>query len=91
MGAFQGERLVLSVMMNALCDDVLGETLTYLAERKAFGRPIASMQVWRHRMADWMTRLEASRALTYRAAEQLAAGDPEGDLTVSMSKLYGPT
>ncbi|MCP3985883.1 MAG: acyl-CoA dehydrogenase [bacterium] len=89
MGAFQGERLVLSVMMNALCDDVLGETLSYLAERKAFGRPIASMQVWRHRMADWMAKLEASRALTYRAAEQLAAGDREGDLTVSMSKLFG--
>jgi citronellyl-CoA dehydrogenase len=89
MGAFQGERLVLSVMMNALCDDVLGETLAYLAERKVFGRSIASMQVWRHRMADWMTRLEASRALTYRAAEQLASGDPEGELTVSMSKLYG--
>jgi len=89
MKAFQGERLVLSVMMNALCDDVLAETLEYLAERKVFGRPIASMQAWRHRMADWMTRLEASRALTYRAAEQLAKGDPEGDLTVSMSKLYG--
>jgi citronellyl-CoA dehydrogenase len=89
MGAFQGERLVLSVMMNALCDEVLGETLAYMAERKAFGQPIASMQAWRHRMADWMTRLEASRALTYRAAEQLAAGDPEGELTVSMSKLYG--
>ena len=88
MGAFQGERLVLSVMMNALCDDVLGETLAYLAERKAFGRSIASMQVWRHRMADWMAKLEASRALTYRAAEQLAEGDREGDLTVSMSKLY---
>jgi len=89
MGAFQGERLVLSVMMNALCDDVLAETLDYLAERKVFGRPIASMQAWRHRMADWMTKLEASRALTYRAAEQLATGDREGDLTVSMSKLYG--
>ena len=31
MRAFQGERLVLSVMMNALCDDVLSETLAYLA------------------------------------------------------------
>jgi alkylation response protein AidB-like acyl-CoA dehydrogenase len=89
MGAFQGERLVLSVMMNALCDDVLGETLAYLADRKVFGQPVGSMQVWRHRMADWMAKLEASRALTYRAAEQLATGDREGDLTVSMSKLYG--
>ncbi|MCP5039867.1 MAG: acyl-CoA dehydrogenase [bacterium] len=89
MGAFQGERLVLSVMMNALCDDILAETMGYMAERKAFGQSIASMQVWRHRMADWITKLEASRALTYRAAEQLAEGDRAGDLTVSMSKLFG--
>jgi len=89
MEAFKGERLVLSVMMNALCDDVLGETLAYLAERKAFGQPLASMQVWRHRMADWMTRLEASRALTYRAAEQLSARDLQGEVTVSMAKLFG--
>lgn len=89
MGAFQGERLVLSVMMNALCDDVLAETLAHLAERRAFGRPLASMQAWRHRMADWMARLEGSRALTYRAAEQLCDGDPRGEVTVSMAKLLG--
>jgi citronellyl-CoA dehydrogenase len=47
------------------------------------------MQAWRHRMADWMTRLEASRALTYRAAEQLVDGDPEGEVSISMAKLYG--
>jgi citronellyl-CoA dehydrogenase len=88
MGAFQGERLVLSVMMNAVCDDVLEETLAYLAERKAFGQSIGSMQVWRHRMADWMTKVEASRALTYRSAQQLSEGDREGELTISMSKLF---
>lgn len=89
MGAFQGERLVLSVMMNAVCDDVLEETMGYLAERKAFGQTVGSMQVWRHRMADWLTKVEASRALTYQAAQQLAEGDRAGDLTVSMSKLFG--
>jgi alkylation response protein AidB-like acyl-CoA dehydrogenase len=89
MQAFQGERLVLSVMMNALCRDVMEETLRYLAERKVFGQPIASMQVWRHRMADWLTRLEASEALTYRSADQLVSGDPHAEVGVSMAKLYG--
>lgn len=89
MQAFQGERLVLSTMMNALCRDVLEETLRYLAERKAFGQPLASMQAWRHRMADWLTRLEASEALTYRAADQLCSGDPRAEVTVSMTKLFG--
>jgi citronellyl-CoA dehydrogenase len=89
MQAFQGERLVLATMMNAVCRDVLEETLGYMAERKVFGQPIGSMQAWRHRMADWITRLEASEALTYRAADQLAYGDPQAEVTVSMAKLYG--
>jgi citronellyl-CoA dehydrogenase len=89
MGAFQGERLVLATMVNSLCRDVLEETLAYLAERKAFGKPIGSMQVWRHRMADRMTELEASELLSYRAADQLCSGDPEAEVSVSMAKLYG--
>jgi citronellyl-CoA dehydrogenase len=89
MGAFQGERLVLSTMMNAVCRDVMDETLGYIAERKAFGQSIGSMQTWRHRMADHLTDLEASESLTYRAADQLVSGDPQGEVTVSMSKLFG--
>jgi citronellyl-CoA dehydrogenase len=89
LGAFQGERLVLATMMNALCRDLLEETLAYLAERRAFGQPLASMQVWRHRMADLMTELEASELLTYRAADQLVSRDPEGEVSVSMAKLFG--
>ncbi len=88
MGSFQGERLVLAAMANALCRDVLDETLTYISERKAFGQTIASMQVWRHRMADHMTDLEASELLAYRAADQLVSGDGEGEVSVSMAKLY---
>ena len=89
MRAFQGERLVLATMVNALCRDVVEETLAYMAERKAFGRPIGSMQAWRHRMADHMTDLEASEMLAYRAADQLCSGDPEAEVSVSMAKLYG--
>lgn len=88
MGSFQGERLVLAVMANALCRDLLDDTLTYLGERRAFGQTIASMQVWRHRMADLMTDLEASELLAYRAADQLVSKDPEAEVSVSMAKLY---
>jgi alkylation response protein AidB-like acyl-CoA dehydrogenase len=89
MRAFQGERLVLATMVNAMCRDVLEETLAYMAERKAFGQPIGSMQAWRHRMADHMTDLEASEMLAYRATDQLCSGDPEAEVSVSMAKLYG--
>ncbi len=89
MRAFQGERLVLAAMMNALCRDVMDETLGYMAERKVFGKPISSMQVWRHRMADLLTELDALALLTYRAADQLSDGVPEGEVSVSMAKLQG--
>jgi citronellyl-CoA dehydrogenase len=75
-------------MANALGRDVLGETLAYLAERSAFGRRLAEMQAWRHRMADLMTELEASELLTYRAADQLVARHPEAEVSVSMAKLF---
>jgi citronellyl-CoA dehydrogenase len=89
MRAFQGERLVLAAMVNAVCRDVLEETLAYIAERKAFGQTIASMQAWRHRMANHMTDLEASEMLTYRAADQLCGEEPDAEVSVSMAKLYG--
>ena len=46
------------------------------------------MQVWRHRMADLMTDLEASELLTYRAADDLVSRSPEAEVSVSMAKLY---
>ena len=88
MQAFQSERLVLSTMVNALCRDILEETRAYLEERSAFGRKLASMQVWRHRMADLVTDLEASELLTYRAADRLVSRDPGAELSVSMAKLH---
>ena len=89
MQAFQGERLVLATMMNAVCRDVLEETLAYTAQRRVFGQPILAMQAWRHRLADWVTRLEASEMLTYRAADELSCGNPRAEASVSMAKLYG--
>ncbi len=88
MEAFQSERLVLSTMVNALCRDILEETLRWLAERSAFGQKLAAMQVWRHRMADFATDLEASELLAFRAADRLVARDPRAEVSVSMAKLH---
>lgn len=88
MGAFQSERLVLATMVNAVCREVMDDTLDHLAERSAFGQKLAEMQVWRHRMADLMTDLEASELLAYRAADQLVRRDAEAEVGVSMAKLY---
>ncbi|OFV89187.1 MAG: acyl-CoA dehydrogenase [Acidobacteria bacterium RBG_16_68_9] len=88
MRLFQGERLVLSYISNSWMREILDETLTYAGEREVFGSTLASMPVWRHRLADLMTQLEASRTLTWYATELMCAGDPAAEVTVSMAKLF---
>lgn len=43
-------------------------TADYVSERQQFGRPLASFQTVSHRLADALTRVEAARLLSYRAA-----------------------
>jgi len=66
---FQGERLVAAVTAVAASQLMLEDTMRYGQARKAFGRPVASFQVWRHRLAELLSRVEAARWLTYRAAD----------------------
>ncbi len=69
MTGFQGERLVAAVTAVAASQLMLEDAMRYGRERKAFGRPVASFQVWRHRLAELLSGVEAARWLTYRAAD----------------------
>jgi len=69
MTGFQGERLVAAVTAVAASALLLEDALRYGQERKAFGRQVASFQVWRHRLAELASRVEAARWLAYRAAD----------------------
>jgi citronellyl-CoA dehydrogenase len=69
MTGFQGERLVAAVTAVAASQLLLDDALRYGQERKAFGRPIGTFQAWRHRFAGHLSRVEAARWLTYRAAD----------------------
>ncbi len=53
-------------------------TLAYVANRKQFGRVIASFQAIKHRCAEMMVRIEATRSMIYGAAA-FAAGAPPVD------------
>jgi citronellyl-CoA dehydrogenase len=88
MKLFQGERLVLAYIANSFMREILEATLAYARDREVFGSTLATMPVWRHRLADVMTELEASRLLTYYATDLLCTGDPAADTYVSMAKLY---
>jgi acyl-CoA dehydrogenase len=66
MTNFQMERLNLAVMANMTSQIALEEAIRYAGERSAFGKPLAKMQVIRHKLADMATQVEASREFTYR-------------------------
>jgi len=87
MQNFQGERLVAALMGTAGMQIQLDDAIAYGKERKAFGRPIGKFQVWKHKFAEHLTALEASKALTYQAVSKIEQG---GDPTkaVSMAKLF---
>lgn len=75
MSNFQSERLSLAIMSNMTSQIALEESLRYVQERKAFGKPISKFQVLRHKLADMATQLEASREFTYRVAAKMNAGE----------------
>jgi acyl-CoA dehydrogenase len=87
MSNFEMERLSLCVMANMTAELALEESLKYVKERSAFGRPIGKFQVTKHKLAEMATALEASKTFTY----SLAAAMQEGKSVIkeiSMAKNF---
>jgi citronellyl-CoA dehydrogenase len=84
---FQGERLIAAVKAVAGSQFHLDNTIKYMQEREAFGRPILKFQVWRHTMAELHTEVEAARWLTYRACD-LFNRKQEAVKEITMAKLF---
>ena len=86
MQNFQGERLAAGLMAVAAMDVMMEDAIAYGRDRRAFGRPLVSMQVWRHKLAEHRSAIEAARWLTYRAADLFNRGQPAVK-EISMAKL----
>jgi alkylation response protein AidB-like acyl-CoA dehydrogenase len=88
MWELQGERIIGTAGSIAGAWLAMERTLEYAKERRAFGRPIGSFQVLRHRFAEMATELEAARQLIYDVAVKWERGEyPVKE--ISMAKLYG--
>lgn len=87
MSGFEGERLVLSVMACSLARLMFEEARNWGQQRRAFGRKLLGFQVWQHRLADVLTRIEAAEALTLRGIDRYLAGRP-AQSEISMAKLF---
>lgn len=87
--ALSWERLGSSAFANAMAACAVDKALDYAADREQFGQPIAEFQGIEWKFADMVTNLEASRALTHRAAERGVESDRvPSRLDSSLAKLY---
>lgn len=74
MQKLQQERLVVAVCSQAMAEQVLTDTLTYVKERKAFGKPISKFQNTQFEMADVATKVEVGRAFLDKVVAEHVAG-----------------
>ena len=75
MQNFQSERLALAFYGHATADIALRDSVAYVKERTAFGRPIVGFQVTRHKLAWMATQVAAARAFNYEITNRVVAGE----------------
>ncbi|MCW5890960.1 MAG: acyl-CoA dehydrogenase family protein [bacterium] len=87
MEKLQQERLVIAVTAVASCRRALDDTITYVRDRKAFGKSIAAFQNTQFRLAEMATEVEVGQAFVDRLLPAHVRGD---DIVteVSMAKWW---
>jgi acyl-CoA dehydrogenase len=86
MANFQWERLAMALGAVGAMQIAWERTAAFAREREAFGRPLASHQVIRHKLVDLATSAHTSRCVTYDALRRFVAGE-EPVREVTMAKL----
>lgn len=69
ISAFNTQRCLNASISLGLAEGALEESLRYMHEREAYGRPIGDFQGMRWKAAEMYRDIEASRSLLYRACE----------------------
>ncbi len=87
MKALDGGRIGIAAQSVGLAQGALNEAMTYVKERKQFGRPISAFQTTQFKLADMQTKIDAARLLTYRAAVTKDQGGNYGS-EAAMAKLF---
>lgn len=76
MQHFAAERLSLATQAYATAQRCVELAVRWCRDRETFGRPLASRQLIRHRLAEMHTRAEAARSYVHEVANRVAAGEP---------------
>ncbi len=86
--AYSALKIEISAQSLGMARGAFEKAIEYARRREAFGRPIIRFQALNHQLADFATRLEASKWLLYHAAWRFDQGNADPRLA-SMAKLYG--
>jgi len=89
MEQFQEERLFVVARSWRFLDIAMSETIDYLRQRKAFGRPLLDNQYIYYKLAEMQARIESVRALLYRALEAYLNGEDVTKLASMAKYLIG--
>jgi isovaleryl-CoA dehydrogenase len=73
MAGLNHERLIIAAQSLGMAQRAFDDVLSYVKERKQFGKPIGSFQALRHRLADLATEIESTRLLVYDTAARVDA------------------
>ena len=87
MQAFDLERCGNATMSLGIAQSALDEALDYVQERKQFGKPIIEFQAVQLKLAEMAMKIEASRLLIHRAAQNANDGLPS-ILDSSLGKCF---
>ncbi|MGJ8685973.1 MAG: acyl-CoA dehydrogenase family protein [Spongiibacteraceae bacterium] len=80
---FNGERMAMSVMMEASARVCLEEAVNWARERKTFGKPLAKHQVIRHKIVEMKQRINCCQTYIQYCSRQMIAGTAEfGDIAM---------
>jgi alkylation response protein AidB-like acyl-CoA dehydrogenase len=80
-------RMGIAAIATGIAQAALDHAVAYAQERVQFGQPIAQFEGMQFKLADMALRVEAARALLYRAAAPKDAGQPVRS-AASMAKLF---
>jgi len=83
----EGGRVAMAAMAVGIAQAALDQALTYMKQRRAFGKTLAEFNGLQGMIADIGTEVEAARLLTLRAAALKDAGRP-AKTAASMAKVF---
>ena len=85
-GVLNVGRAAVAAEMTGAADEAFGRTVSYLKDRKQFGRAIGEFQALQHRAAHLYTEIEIAKAVVLKAAQLLDEDFDQAGTIVSVAK-----